>query len=275
AVYSIGSLQWSVGDFKDPELEALQNLSEIAYIEPDAQVTAYDVQMSPPSWGIDRIDQRQGADGKYHYPSSAGEGVIIYSIDTGVNIDHEDFEGRATNGPVFNGDSTPADINGHGTFVAGIAIGREFGVAKRARLVSLKALDDDGYGSLSNVLNALDWIVQQHKKSPTRKSVVNLSLGAVYSQVANDAVEEAIKLGIHFAVAAGNAKDDACKYSPASVASAMVVGAISDKDEVAPFSNFGSCVSIYAPGVNIKSTWKDGPSSTHVRSGTSMASPHV
>ncbi|ORX89245.1 subtilisin-like protein, partial [Basidiobolus meristosporus CBS 931.73] len=274
-VQSIGSFQWSYGSFKESDLIELRKLPEIAYIEPDVNVTAYDVQKKTPSWGIDRIDQQTGTDGRFHYPASAGENVTIYSIDTGVNIDHEEFEGRATNGPIFNGDSTPDDVNGHGTFVAAVAVGKNFGVAKKARLVSLKALDADGYGSMNNILQAVDWVVQEHKKNPNQKSVVNLSLGAVYSQVANDAVEEAIKLGIHFAIAAGNDSDDACHYSPSSVKSALVVGATTNKDEIASFSNTGSCVSIYAPGQGIKSAWKDSTTSTHSLSGTSMASPHV
>ncbi|KAK9762206.1 hypothetical protein K7432_012292 [Basidiobolus ranarum] len=274
-IQSIGNFQWSHGDFEDSDLAELRKLPEIAYIEPDVQVKAYEVQNKPPSWGIDRIDQQKGTDGKYHYPESAGEGVTIYSVDTGTNIDHEEFEGRATNGPVFNGDNAPDDVNGHGTFVAAVAVGKNFGVAKKAHLVSLKALDADGYGSLSNVLQAVDWIVQEHKKNPKQKSVINLSLGAIYSQVANDAIEEAIKLGIHFSIAAGNDSDDACNYSPSSVKSALVVGATTSKDEVTSFSNTGPCVSIYAPGESIKSAWKDGPKSTHTLSGTSMASPHV
>ncbi|KAK9764632.1 hypothetical protein K7432_007709 [Basidiobolus ranarum] len=274
-VQTIGNFQWTHGEFKASELEELKKLSDVAYIEPDVRVTAYDVQKKPPNWGIDRIDQRKGTDREYRYPRSAGEGVIIYSIDSGVNIDHEEFEGRATNGPIFNDDSGPEDINGHGTFVAAVAIGKNFGVAKKSHLVSLKALDSDGYGSLSNILEALHWVVSEYKKNSKQKSVVNLSLGTTYSQLMNDAIEEAMKLGIHFTIAAGNGNDNACNYSPSSVKSALVVGATTDNDEIGSFSNVGPCVSIYAPGVGIKSAWKDGPTSTNTRSGTSMASPHV
>ncbi|KAK9762227.1 hypothetical protein K7432_012247 [Basidiobolus ranarum] len=272
---NIGDFQWYSGELQTEMLSKLKEMPEVEYIIPDLPVHTCDVQNKPPNWGLDRIDQQLGTDGQFRYPASSGKGVTIYVIDTGVNVDHLAFEGRATWGPTLNGDPDGTDRHGHGTFIAGVAIGKTFGVAKQANLVSIKALNADGSGRLSDVLRGVEWIVKEHLKNPGQKSIVNLSLSADFSQAANDAIEEAIELGIHFSIAAGNDGNNACRYSPSSVSQAVVVGAIDRSDRITGFSNYGSCVSIYAPGTDIVSAWKTGPQSSHSLSGTSMATPHV
>ncbi|KAG0365105.1 peptidase S8/S53 domain-containing protein [Gamsiella multidivaricata] len=236
------------------------------------------VQKHPPSWGLDRIDQRADRlDGLYHYPAKAGQNVTIYVIDTGVNIGHEDFGGRAQHGPAFiPGTDDVSDRNGHGTFVAALAAGSTYGVAKEAQIISLKALDDAGAGRLSNVLGAIEWVVKRHVSLGNRaRSIINLSLGAEHNEPTNAAIQEAMRLGIHFSIAAGNDGKDACQFSPASTPGAMTVGATNEDDTVADYSNWGPCVAIYAPGSNIVSAWTGSNSAARIQSGTSMASPHV
>ncbi|KAI8388895.1 peptidase S8/S53 domain-containing protein, partial [Radiomyces spectabilis] len=213
---------------------------------------------------------------RFQFPGSSGQGVNVYLVDTGVNIDHEDLEGRASYGPTFIGDQDdPTDINGHGTFVAGVCCGKTYGVAKKANVISLKTLDKDGSGRLSNVLLALHWIVQQHMATPWVKKIVNLSLATAYHLPTNQAIQEAMHLGLHFSIAAGNQGTDACKFSPASTSGALVVGAIAQDDSIPSFSNSGSCVTIYAPGTGIKSIWNQDNQATKTLSGTSMAAPHL
>ncbi|ORY01136.1 subtilisin-like protein [Basidiobolus meristosporus CBS 931.73] len=259
---NIGGFQWYSGEIANEMLEKFQKMAEIDYIIPDLPVHICDVQDKPPSWGLDRIDQYVGTDNRFRYPGSSGRNVTIYVIDTGVNIDHQEFEGRASWGPTLNGDPDGADRHGHGTFVAGVAIGKTFGVAKSARVVSIKALRADGSGKLSDVLRGIEWIVKDHLRTPGQKT-------------ANEAIGEAIELGIHFSIAAGNEGQNACRYSPSSVSKAVVVGAINRSDQIMGFSNHGSCVTIYAPGADIVSAWKSGPQSSNSLSGTSMAAPHV
>ncbi|KAG0301444.1 hypothetical protein BGZ98_008354 [Dissophora globulifera] len=268
----------------DPATAALiqeqRQTHRIKYLIPDLPVQAYGrVQRRPPSWGLDRIDQRSDKlDGLYHYPESAGQNTTIYIIDTGVNVDHEDFGGRAQHGPVFlsGPNNNMADKNGHGTFVAALAAGSTYGVAKRAQIISLKALDDSGAGRLSDILAAIEWVVKRHVAQGTKaRSIINLSLGAEHNEPTNAAIQEAMKLGIHFSIAAGNDGKDACKYSPASTPGAMTVGATDKDDTIASYSNWGPCVAIYAPGSNIVSAWTGSATATHLQSGTSMASPHV
>ncbi|KAF9418619.1 hypothetical protein BGZ94_009651, partial [Podila epigama] len=278
----------------DPETASLieqeQHQHHIKYLIPDLPVQMYGrVQKHPPSWGLDRIDQRSSKlDGLFHYPASAGQNVTIYVIDTGVNIDHHDFQGRASHGPVFlPGTTDSMDRNGHGTFVAALAAGRTYGVAKEAQIVSLKALDDAGSGRLSNVLAAIEWVVNRHLSQGKRaQSIINLSLGAEHNEPTNEAILEAMRLGVHFAIAAGNDGKDACQFSPASTPGALTVGATDKDDAIASYSNYGPCVAIYAPGSDIVSAWafqhggknknkQVDNNAYHVQSGTSMASPHV
>ncbi|KAF8937789.1 hypothetical protein BGZ58_002150 [Dissophora ornata] len=279
---SVGNLVW-YSTTMDPTTAALiqeqRHAHQIKYLIPDLPVQMYGrVQRHPPSWGLDRIDQRTDKlDGLYHYPESAGQNVTIYVIDTGVNIDHKDFDGRAQHGPVFlPGTDDSSDKNGHGTFVAALAAGSTYGVAKKAQIISLKALDDAGAGRLSNVLAAIEWVVKHHiSQGSNARSIINLSLGAERNEPTNEAIQEAMRLGVHFSIAAGNDGKDACQISPASTPGAMTVGATDQDDTIASYSNWGPCVAIYAPGSDIVSAWAGSDTATHLQSGTSMASPHV
>ncbi|CEP17068.1 hypothetical protein [Parasitella parasitica] len=289
---SIGKFKWYSARFHTEAIEQMlmksttKNVDNVTfntdksdpvhYYVKDATLSLQEfIQTNPPSWGLDRIDQRQGTDGRYSFATDQGQGVTIYLMDSGIRQDHKDIAGRVRIGKTVAGDpNDPSDPNGHGTFVAGVCCGTTYGVAKKAEIVSVKTLDSDGNGYLSDVLVGLEWIVGQHKAKQNAKSIVNLSLGALYSQATNDAIQEAIALGIHFVIAAGNYGEDACKYSPGSTPNAMTVGAIDQDDSVSYYSNFGKCVDIFAPGSNIKSIWSTSSTATHTLTGTSMAAPH-
>ncbi|MEU8570461.1 S8 family serine peptidase [Streptomyces pathocidini] len=230
-------------------------------------------QDNPPSWGLDRIDQADTAgDQKYTYPDSAGEGVTAYVIDTGVRISHKDFEGRAASGfDAVDGDDSADDGNGHGTHVAGTIAGAQHGVAKKAKIVAVRVLDDQGSGTTEQVVAGIDWVTQNHQGP----SVANMSLGGGADEALDAAVQKAIASGVTFAVAAGNESTDASQGSPARVKEAITVASSTDADEQSDFSNFGSIVDIYAPGTDITSDWNDSDEGTKTISGTSMATPHV
>ncbi|KAI7883255.1 subtilisin-like protein [Lichtheimia hyalospora FSU 10163] len=276
---SIGSLRWYAGEFYSAAFESsLPTDASVHYWVKDVPLSLQElVQKDPPSWGLDRIDQRIGQNGQYRFPTNQGAGVDVYILDTGVKGDHEELEGRVRYGPsfVYDGETNDAnaDEHGHGTFVAGVCCSTSYGVAKQANIVSVKTLDNDGNGMLSDLLKGLSWVVSQHRNDT--KTVVNLSLGADFNQVANDAIAQAVSLGIHVVVAAGNYGEDACKYSPGSAPQAITVGAIDQDDAIAYYSNFGKCVDIFAPGTNIVSTWNTGMDASKKLTGTSMAAPHV
>ncbi|KAI8988582.1 peptidase S8/S53 domain-containing protein [Mycotypha africana] len=295
AYNSIGKFRWYSAKFHTQAIDQLLNTGStyintttnitfntdienaIHYWVKDASFSLQEfIQTDPPSWGLDRIDQRLGTDGHYSFASGKGKNVKIYLMDSGIREDHEDIKGRVTIGKTVVGDpNNPSDSNGHGTFVAGVCCGTKYGVAKEAEIVSVKTLDDEGNGRLSDLLIGLQWIVDQHLAESNAKSIVNLSLGSYYSQATNDAIEEAISLGIHFSIAAGNYGEDACRYSPGSAPGAITVGAIDEDDSVSFYSNFGKCVDIFAPGTNINSIWSASTTATRTLTGTSMAAPHV
>ena len=226
------------------------------------------------SWGLDRIDQRAlPLDGNVTRRQT-GLGVTTYIIDTGVYAGHSEFIGRVATGfsAVSDGNGTE-DCQGHGTHVAGTVAGSTYGVAPQATVVPVRVLDCSGSGSTAGVIAGIDWMIAHHTAGTP--AVANLSLGGGYSPAMNAAVARAVADGIVMAVAAGNENADACGVSPASEASAMTVGATEANDARAYYSNFGSCVDIFAPGSSIVSAGTSSPTARRSLSGTSMATPHV
>jgi subtilisin family serine protease len=243
---------------------------DVAYVEADAEVTLAEDQTGA-TWGLDRIDQREPAlDGTYRYDRT-GAGVTAYIIDTGILTTHQQFSGRTATGfSAIGGDTT--DCNGHGTHVAGTVGGTVHGVAKGVTLVPVRVLDCGGSGTNSGVIAGIDWVTSHHTSGP---AVANMSLGGGASSAVDDAVTNSIDDGVTYAVAAGNESADACGGSPSRVAPALTVGATTDTDARASFSNYGSCVDVFAPGNGITSAWYTSDTATNTISGTSMASPHV
>ncbi|WP_225801273.1 S8 family peptidase [Streptomyces sp. NK15101] len=232
-----------------------------------------ETQEKPPSWGLDRIDQAETAgDEKYTYPDGGGEGVTAYVIDTGVRITHQDFGGRAVHGfDAVDKDDSADDGNGHGTHVAGTIAGTAHGVAKKAKIVAVRVLDDNGSGTTEQVVAGIDWVTQNH----SGPSVANMSLGGGADEALDAAVQRAVASGVTFAVAAGNESSDAGQGSPSRVPEAITVASSTKDDEQSDFSNFGAVVDLYAPGSDITSDWNDSDTGVKTISGTSMATPHV
>jgi subtilisin family serine protease len=242
----------------------------VDYVEQDATVRTADTQ-SAPTWGLDRIDQPALPLSKtYTYRSAAN--VTAYVLDTGIRTSHTEFGGRASHGWDFiDKDATAQDCNGHGTHVAGTVGGRTYGVAKDVKLVGVRVLDCTGSGSYSAIIAGVDWVTT-HAVKP---AVANMSIGGTLSSALNAAVSKSIASGVTYAVAAGNENKNACGYSPAATANAITVGATESTDARASFSNFGSCLDIFAPGAKITSAGYSSDTGTQTMSGTSMAAPHV
>jgi hypothetical protein len=254
-------------------LEGIQRNPNVDYIEADGPMFANPSQSLPSNgslWGLDRIDQRdRPLDYIYIYPNTASE-VTAYIIDTGIRYDHVEFGGRAVFGyDAFGG--TGADGNGHGTHVAGTVGGVNVGVAKGVALVAVRVLNDRGSGTTSGVIAGVDWVANNH----VDPAVANMSLGGGASTSLDQAVANAVGAGVTFVVAAGNDNKSACNYSPAREPSAITVGSTTSSDARSSFSNFGSCLDLFAPGSSIYSAYKNSSSSYATLSGTSMASPHV
>ncbi|WP_432034664.1 S8 family serine peptidase [Streptomyces antibioticus] len=228
---------------------------------------------TPASWGLDRIDQpSRPLDDSYSWPKSAGAGVTVYVIDTGVRITHKDFAGRARHGWDFvGGDGTAADGNGHGTHVAATVAGTSFGVAKKAKVVSVRVLDDTGAGTIARVIAGIDWVTRNARKP----AVANLSLGGGYNAQLDAAVRASIRSGVTYTVAAGNEGRPAALGSPADVREAVTVGAVDRADTRPAFSNHGSALDLFAPGVSITSASHRGDTARATFSGTSTAAPHA
>lgn len=228
-----------------------------------------------PIWNLDRIDQKSNdLDNRYFYPTYSSQNVNVFVVDTGIFIEHPEFNDNHIK-PVwgFNGaDKVDTDCNGHGTHVAGTISSKTYGVVKNTNLIAVKVLDCEGRGSFSGVLGGLEYTLNTHVRQ-RNPSVVNMSLGGRKSTTLNRAVAQLTKNGLHVVVAAGNSNIDACESSPSSEETVITVGATTQQNTLASFSNWGSCVDILAPGTNIKSTLPDNKSGS--LQGTSMSSPHV
>ncbi|WP_232283712.1 S8 family peptidase [Saccharomonospora cyanea] len=245
----------------------------VAYVEQNRVFHTMADQTNPPSWGLDRIDQRDlPLDDTYSYSTTASN-VEAYVIDTGIRISHDDFDGRARHGYDFvDNDSNADDCNGHGTHVAGTIGGSSYGVAKGVELIGVRVLDCAGSGSYDGVIAGIDWVTE----NASGPAVANMSLGGGASTAVDDAVRRSINAGVTYALAAGNDYGaNACNTSPARTREAITVGSTTSTDARSSFSNVGTCLDIFAPGSSITSAWIGSDSDSNTISGTSMATPHV
>ncbi|KAK1758509.1 peptidase S8/S53 domain-containing protein [Echria macrotheca] len=286
------------GHFDDETIEQVRRHPDVEYIERDTIVHTMEIQedatcdseieKSSP-WGLARVSHRDsltfGTFNKYLYAAEGGEGVDAYVIDTGTNVEHVDFEGRAKWGKTVPEGDADVDGNGHGTHCSGTIAGKKYGVAKKANVYAVKVLRSNGSGTMADVIAGVEWAAESHiknvkaakdgKRKGFKGSVANMSLGGGKTRTLDDTVNAAVAAGLHFAVAAGNDNADACNYSPAAAADAVTVGASAIDDSRAYFSNYGKCTDIFAPGLSILSTWIGSKYATNTISGTSMASPHI
>src|SRR5687767_15748271 len=256
-------------EMSEADAEAMAQDYRVLFVEEDGVVTA-DVTQSNPPWGLDRIDQRNRPLSATYTYNWTGSGVRAYVIDTGILTSHTQFGGRASNVfDAFGGSGT--DCNGHGTHVAGTIGGSTYGVAKSSLPRGVRVLNCSGSGSNSGVIAGVDWVRANHQAS----AVANMSLGGGASSALDTAVNNLSNAGVPIAVAAGNSNANACNSSPARAANAITVGSTTTTDARSSFSNFGTCLDLFAPGSGILSAWWTSTTATATLSGTSMASPHV
>ncbi|MEV4754764.1 S8 family peptidase [Micromonospora sp. NPDC049559] len=248
----------------------------VAYVQPNVVHHVAATQANPPSYGLDRIDQRNlPLSSSYTYNQTASN-VRAYIIDTGIRTSHADFGGRAVSGFDAVDGGAADDCNGHGTHVAGTVGGSAYGVAKGVRLVAVRVLDCNGSGTTEQVVAGIDWVTANAAKP----AVANMSLGGGADAALDDAVRRSIASGVTYAIAAGNGllgliSLDACTQSPARVTEALTVSATDNTDRKASWANRGTCVDVFAPGIDITSAWNTDNAATNTISGTSMATPHV
>ena len=244
----------------------------VSLIEKDQVFKSNATTQTNATWGLDRSDQRNLPLNSTYNADGNAQGVPVYVVDTGVLASHQDFTGRVKAGytAVSDGNGT-TDCNGHGTHVAGTIAGTKYGIAKSASIIPVRVLDCNGSGTTSTVIAGLDWVASQNPKN----AVVNLSLGGGTSTALDDAINRVVNKDIVVVVAAGNNNADACNYSPSRVPAAITVGATTNQDQRANYSNYGKCLDVFAPGSNITSDWYSSNTATATASGTSMASPHV
>lgn len=248
----------------------------VAYVEQVQQMSIMDTQNNPPNWGDDRIDQRNlPLSSSFTYPANPGQGVTVYVLDTGINASHVEFTGRVKQGiDIVDGDSNPADCHGHGTHVAGTAVGTTYGIAKKASVVSVRVLNCQGQGFDDDFIAGFNWV----RTNAQKPAVANYSIGCTSrctSQALETAVSSLISSGVQFVQAAGNSGDDACFYSPQRLGAAITVGNSTSSDARNSTSNYGSCLDLFAPGTSIVSASYSSNTGSATMTGTSMASPHV
>ncbi|GGS89707.1 hypothetical protein GCM10010156_55150 [Planobispora rosea] len=262
----------------EAQARAVAARPDVAYVEQDqeftliGQPTRQRVAQAVASWGLDRVDQRNlPLDGNYTPPNN-GSGVRAYIIDTGIRISHADFGGRAQNGrDVYDDDNDVADCNGHGTHVAGTVGGSQYGIAKAVTLIGVRVFGCGSTTSTSIIIEGVDWVTA----NAVKPAVANMSLGGGASTALDTSVRNSINSGVVYALAAGNENTNACTRSPARVAEAITVGATTNTDARSSFSNYGTCLDLFAPGSGITSAWYNSDTAANTISGTSMASPHV
>ena len=267
------ALRGFTGTMSETQAKRIAADAAVSYVEQNKVVRASADQLNPPSWGLDRVDQRNlPLDQKYSYSTTAAN-VHAYVIDTGINLTHSTFGGRATSGYDFvDNDSNATDCQGHGTHVAGTIGGSQYGLAKEVKLVGVRVLNCSGSGTTAGVISGVDWVTA----NAIKPAVANMSLGGGASSTLDAAVQRSITAGITYGLAAGNDNGaNACNGSPGRVAAGITVGATTSTDARASYSNIGSCVDIFAPGSSITSSWIGSTSATNTISGTSMATPHV
>ena len=251
----------------DDEVDKVRAEKNVAYVELDQWARG-----SSAAWSLDRIDQRALPLNGVYSVSSDGSGVSVYIIDSGINYSHVEFGGRAVKGiDVVTPGGTAADCFGHGTHVAGTVGGATYGVAKNVRLVAVRVLNCQNWAYYSDLITGIDWVTANQ----VRPAVANISISGGFSMAVNQAIENSVAAGVTYAIAAGNDAVDACTVTPASAPSAITVGATDENDALVYFSNFGPCVKINAPGVDITSAWVGSNTATATIGGTSMAAPHV
>ncbi|MFF3286905.1 S8 family serine peptidase [Streptomyces sp. NPDC003023] len=270
-VYS-SALRGYAARMSPAEAERVAADPRVARVEQDSVIRESGSQPNPPSWGLDRVDQRSlPLNSSYSYPGTAGN-VTAYVLDGGIRTSHSQFGGRASVGFDAVGDGyNGQDCKGHGTHVAGTLGGKDYGIAKEVKLVSVRVLDCNGTGSKSQILAGVDWITA-HAVKP---AVVNMSINGPASSTEDAAIRNSIAGGITYVASSGNDGTDACKNSPGRISEVLVVNNATSRDARSSSSNYGRCTDLFAPGASIKSAWKTSDTATNTISGTSMASPHV